>query len=59
MPPATPSRAARVARPAAYRHLVLTILGLDVPTLAAQLRTSRTTRLAPARPVSQLARRAA
>ena len=29
------------SQPAAYRRLALTILGLDVPTLAAQLRSAR------------------
>jgi len=59
MQPTTPSRVAVVPRPAAYRRLALTILGLDVPTLAAQLHTSRTTRAGLPRPVSQPARRAA
>ena len=46
MQPATPSWAAGVTRSAAYHHLALTILGLDVSTLAAELRTSRMTRAA-------------
>ena len=29
------------SQPAAYRRLALTILGLDVPTLAAKLRSAR------------------
>jgi hypothetical protein len=59
MQPDTRSRAAGVARPAAYRRLALTILGLDVPTLAAELRANRTARGLPPRPVSRPSRRAA
>ena len=59
MQPATPSRAAGVARPAAYRRLALTILGLDVPTLAAELRAYHAARRRPSRPVSRPTRRAA
>jgi hypothetical protein len=55
----TPPRAAAVARPAAYRRLALTILGLDVPTLAAELRAQRTARGRPAHPLSPPTRRAA
>jgi hypothetical protein len=41
MQPTTSSRTAASARPAAYRRLTLSILGLDVPTLAAELRAQR------------------
>jgi hypothetical protein len=41
MEPQATSRTAAAAREAAYRRLALTILGLDVPTLDAELHAQR------------------
>jgi hypothetical protein len=54
MPPTPSSRTAVAARAAAYRRLTLAILGLDVPTLAANLRAQR---LGPSCPIPLLAPR--